>query len=268
MGTPELSVVARARRRMHREALRTFTTPFVSRSDATLLVHCGHHKAGTVWIGRVMMELCRSYGLRYRTGTTRPIAADADAVFYSNAGDFQREALTNRPFRGSHLIRDPRDLVISGYHYHLVTTESWASKPRGDYGGMSYQAYLRSLPEPEGLTAEIRWFATATGAEMAAWDYSQPEFLELRYEDLLSDEAAGFAALFGWWGFSESATMRGLEIAERLSLANGGARSTHQIRMSSPGEWKERFSEAHIAEFKSQTGDLLVQLGYVADSNW
>jgi len=133
---------------------------------------------------------------------------------------------------------------------------------------MTYQAYLRSLPEYEGLMAEIRWFSSATGAQMAAWNYRQPEFLELRYEDVLSDESASFAALFRWWGFSDAATTRGLEIAARLSRANGGARPTHQIRMSSPGEWRERLSEAHIDEFKHTTGDLLVRLGYESSTDW
>jgi len=217
---------------------------------------------------QVMVEVCRSYGLRFRVANTRTSASEADAVFYHDAGDFRREVVADRAFRGSHMIRDPRDLVVSGYEYHKVTTELWANEPRAEYGGLSYREFLRSLAEHEGLTAEIRWFATGTGAQMAAWDYGQPEFLELRYEDLIADEAGGFAALFRWWGFSQSATMRGLEVAEGLSRTNGGATRKHQIRMSSPGEWRERFSQEHVEEFKSGTGDLLLRLGYESSSDW
>lgn len=255
-------------RRVHRSALRTFTSPFADRSDVPLLVHCGHHKAGTVWIRRVILELCRSYGLRYRTGGPRPIASDADAVVFANADEFRRALLSDRSFAGSHMIRDPRDLVVSGYEYHKVTTEAWANQVRPEYGDRSYREYLCRLPDDEGLLAEIRWFGSATGPRMAAWDFDQPEFLELRYEDFLADEHAGFLDLFRWWGLNQTATDRGLEIADRLSRRNGGARSTHPIRSSLPGEWQERFTADHIEEFKSQNGDLLERLGYETSEAW
>jgi hypothetical protein len=232
-----------------------------------LIVHCGHHKAATVWFRQVLLSIIRHYGLRQQEGLSQPIAPATDVVFYAHASTFRRQQVGNRPFRGSHVVRDPRDLVVSGYEYHRVCHEPWAHKPHAAYGGLSYQDYLLSLDEHEGLTAEIEWMAARTALEMARWDYHQPEFLELRYEDALADEPGTFATLFRWYGLDEAATDRGLEAVDRLSLRRGGALPRH-ARSGQPGEWRDRFSPDHIARFKELTGDLTVQLGYESDPDW
>jgi len=39
-------------------------------------------------------------------------------------------------------------------------------------------------------------------------------------------------------------------------------------RQSMIGEWREHFEEAHVDEFKARAGDLLIELGYEASSDW
>lgn len=246
---------------------RTFTSPFEARGARPLLVHCGHHKAGTVWFRSVLLTVCRHYGLRHRNGNARPVAPDADMAFFHSSGVFDVDLLGDRPFRGSHMVRDPRDLVVSGYEYHLVTEEAWALHPEDHYGGLSYQSRLRGLNEHDGLMAEIEWVASGTAVDMAAWNYDRPEFLELRYEDVIADEAGAFDRLFRWYGFSERAVAFGLESVDRLSLRRGGAQPSH-VRSGRPGEWRSRLGPDHIAAFKELTGDLVVRLGYEATSDW
>lgn len=261
------SVVARAGRRAHRELLRSTRNPFPSRRSRRLLVHCGYHKSGTVWVRQVLLSVIRAYGLRQQEGRATTIRSDTDVAFYANAGSFRREQLGGRRFRGSHLVRDPRDLVVSGYEYHLVTKEAWTQRPDPAYGGLSYQAHLHSLNEHDGVMAEIGWLAGGTAEAMARWDYDQPEFLELRYEDAFANEQATFEKLFRWYGVDEEALALALETVDRVSLKRGGALPNH-ARSGRPGEWRSRLAPDHIDRFKELTGDLVVRLGYETGPEW
>jgi len=263
---PNLAV--RATRRVQRSTVRYLTCPFVDRSDRPLIVHCGHHKAGTVWFRRVLLDLAVPYGLRYRSGTGRPVTGDTDIAFFTNTRRFDRSVTGPRRFRGSHVVRDPRDLIVSGYEYHLVTKEAWALEPDDAYGGRSYQDHLRSLDEHRGISAEIEWFLAATAVEMRQWDYGQSEFLELRLEDVLADEHGSFDRLFRWYEFDDRAIERGHGIVERRSRRSGGARKSHPIRSSTPGEWIDRLSADHIDSVKRGLGTLLVDLGYETGPDW
>jgi hypothetical protein len=231
------------------------------------VVHCGHHKAGTVWFREVLLSVIRHYGLRQQEGLVAPIESATDVAFYAHAASFRRDQVDARPFRGSHVVRDPRDLVVSGYEYHRVCHEDWTRRPQPSYGGLSYQDHLRSLSEHDGLMAEIEWMATTTAPEMSGWDYHQPEFLELRYEEALADEQEAFATLFRWYGFDDAAVALGLEAVDRLSLRHGGAIPRH-ARAGSPGEWRDRLASDHVQRFKELTGDLTVRLGYETDPGW
>jgi hypothetical protein len=252
---------ARVRKGAQQRVRRATTNPFESGSERVLLVHCGYHKAATVWFRAVLLEVIRHYGLRRQEVRFDPIRPDTDLAFYQNCGSFHRDQVESRQFRGSHLIRDPRDLVVSGYEYHLVTVEKWVHRPNPKYGGLSHQEHLRTLSEHDGLMSEIEWFARATGAAMGAWVYHQPEFLELRYENAMADEASTFEKLFRWYGFNDHATTIGLDAVDRLSLRRGGAAPNH-ARSGRPGEWQTRLEPDHLERLRDLTDDLVVRLGY------
>jgi hypothetical protein len=271
LGPVRLAVRSRVRRLTR--------TPFDAGEDAVVLVHGAHHKVGTVWFQRVLSTVAGFYGLRFTEvpasyGTDRPApapAGDADVVVYDRANDFHPEDLGGRPYRASHLIRDPRDVVVSGYHYHLRTDESWVHEPKERYGGLGYQAYLRGLDEHDGLMAEIERSSRSTVAEMGEWDYSRPEILELRYEDAVGDEVGTFTRLFRFYGFSDAAVEKGLEIVEHFSRSGEhgpAAADDPHVRSGEPGEWRRYFAPDHVARFKQATGDLVVRLGYEGDPAW
>ncbi len=220
-----------------------------------------------MWFREVLLEVTRAYGLRFRAGTRAPVERDAEVVFFENARAFRRESLTGRAFRGSHVIRDPRDLVVSGYEYHLSTTEPWATAPDPRFGGFSYQSHLRGLDEHDGLMAEVDWLSRETAPALRDWDYGQPEFLELRYEDVVANERSAFGQLFGWYGFDQRAVAAGLDAVGRLSLRNGGAKPGH-ARSGAPGEWRDRLGQDHLDRLAELTGDLVGHLGYEADPGW
>ncbi|MGO8872610.1 MAG: sulfotransferase domain-containing protein [Acidimicrobiales bacterium] len=266
------SLATRVRVRGRQEVLRAFRNPFVSQSDRPLLVHCSHHKSGTLWFQQVLLAIVRPYGLHYQwcndNGRRGSVEPRTDVIVFGNAGtSFQRQRVGQRSFRGSHVIRDPRDVVVSGYEYHKRTHEWWVHRPNPRYGGRSYQEHLNSLNEHDGLMAEIDWVAHFTAAGMGRWDYEQPEFVEIRYEDALADQQGTFERLFHWYGLNDSAISVGMEAVERLSAANGGAVPNH-VRSGQPGEWRDRLSDDHVQYFKELTGDLVVRLGYESTSGW
>ena len=103
---------------------------------------------------------------------------------------------------------------------------------------------------------------------MGAWSYAQPEFLELKYEDLIADEAAHFARLFRHYGFSDNAVEQSTDLAMEFSFQRMAGRSIGKVKEGShlrsgkPGQWRDFLTRDHLALLRELTGDLLERLGY------
>jgi hypothetical protein len=263
---PQLSVVDRARRRTLRGYRRTTRNPFAD--QRWLLVHGAHHKAGTVWFRRVLQAVATEYGLRFFGGSQDDLPPQADLFFQDNSW-IDADAL--QAFRGSHVIRDPRDLVVSGYHYHLWTGEAWAHEPWPSLGGKTYQEHLRSLDEDGGLHAEIDRVAKMA-LDMVRWDYDDARFVNLRYEDVVADGSTAFTTIFQHYGFSDAAVARSTEIALGFTLEKAAAipkpEGKSHVRSGKPGEWRDRFTAAHLEHCKEAMADTLVALGYESGTDW
>ena len=249
--------------------------PFDPAVGAATIVHAGHHKVGTTWFGKILSDLGRHFGLRFEAvGDGGPERTDAHIVQFMHTRNFGDAVIGGRLIRGSHLVRDPRDVVVSAYHYHLWTKEPWAHRPDPAYGGISYQERLKSLPFDEGLAVEIRRTCGDEIRDMGEWDYRRPEFLELRYEDLMADEHGQFDRLFRHYGLSDAAR----EVAHRIVAANsfsarsgrrpGEVQQESHLRSGQPGEWRSVFTAEHVTLFKQLTGDIIPALGYERDSGW
>lgn len=251
-----------------RRSLRRRISPFRREAGRRLIVHCSHHKAGTLWLTNVLRALSEEFGLRTQRCGSGPIPEDTDVAVFDHSRHFDRGSLASRQFRGSHLVRDPRDIVVSGYFYHLWTDEAWVKTPRPDLDGRSYQQALQESNRHDGLLQEIRWASRATLAEMAAWNYNQPEFLELRYEELIDDAPSHFGRLFDWYGLSPTAVRQGLRIADEFAFTRQTARQIgdeaerSHLRSGQPGQWAQYLEQEHLDLLDRTTGDLLVRLGY------
>jgi hypothetical protein len=251
-----------------RKRLRKKRGPFLTQAGDPLLVHVSHHKVGTVWFMRVLAAVAESYDLRFEIIGRNLPTAGSEVFLFNNAFRFKREYFEGKTFRGSHIVRDPRDLVVSAYHYHLRTTEEWVVTPSQRWGGQSYQEYLRTLDDRDGLLAEISRCAGSEFKSMSEWDYEQPEFLELRYEDVLADESSAFDRLFHHYGFRDNECEVSVELARSFSLDVVRADKDSHVRSGRPGEWRDTFKPEHTSAFKEATGDLLVRLGYESTTDW
>ena len=231
-------------------------------------MHVGHHKVGTVWFGGILQRLAGYHGLRFHEHDLGRQIGTADVVLYRHARFFEPSELASRTFRGSHLIRDPRDVTVSGYFYHLWTDELWANVPLERFDGRSYREELNRVSRSEGLLLEIQLTAINQLKDMLAWDYDQPEFLELRYEDLVADEMGQFERILRHYGLTDEAVRRGLDAVAETSFRSVSGRKLGEVgershlRSGKPGEWREHFGPEHLELWDEIASDALTRLGY------
>src|SRR3974377_2335375 len=85
-----------------------------------------YHKSGTTLFDRVMHKLAEHLGLSIRVqyGMAYDIDRTADIVLLPHS--LLGFGLA-RDYRAVRLLRDPRDIWVSGYLYHRHTNEGWCT---------------------------------------------------------------------------------------------------------------------------------------------
>ena len=262
-------------------------TPFLDGRNPPLLVHCGYHKVGTVWFARILGRVGSRYGLKVQRGMrvrgnkVTPPLPDTGIFIDPHS---RAEGNTLPPFKGSHMVRDPRDMVISGYFYHKWTTERWVRMPgrmdgkdwgRSDWRGWTYHDILNSVDQEEGLAIEIHRASAGVLHRINSWDYDDPRFHEMQYRNVIADEDAAFATMFTHYGFTPKAVERSVEMAREFSFKNvtkrdvgEKSRGKSHLRSGQPGEWSQYFTGEHRKLFEEINPGLMVKLGYEISADW
>lgn len=183
----------------------------------------GHHKCATGWIDSVLRETCFHLGWRFRIvaqereiaphGSLGRLVADerVDLLAYINAD--ADHARTLPAHRGFHVVRDPRDVIVSGYfsHLHSHQTRDWPEL-------VPYRERLQRASKAEGLMLEME-FSRQFLEPMMRWDYDQPHVLELRLEDFSREPEAAFRRIYEHLGFLHGADPSGLAaLARRAAM--------------------------------------------------
>src|SRR5215813_832211 len=219
-----------------------------------LLAYFGHHKCGTTWIQHIIDHVCESVQLKIvHHHNEEGFGGDIEACrhkqpfefwCYSNADvTFVRDLI----LRGFHVVRDPRDIVVSGYFSHLN------SHPDREWGWLQrHRRYLRSVSKHDGLLLDMQ-FSALLMAQMLTWDYSNPNILELRFEDLIAKDVDCFTRIFSFLGLfpQRLATPQISAATTKFSfanLSNGRARgqedSSSHYRKGEPGDWRNHFDSS------------------------
>ena len=258
-----------------------------------LLAHFSYHKCLTLYFQRVMQRLATEFGFAWlpfyddATGFAEAALGRGDArlLVLTDSDTVPWQALPE--FRGSHFVRDLRDLVVSGYHYHLWTREAWCTAPgfpwhrytdRPEFAWVepdrsqrptagSYQSYLQQLGSERGLLMEML-FRTPCIEQLRRWDFGREDILELRYEDVVGNEEAAFSRLFEHYGFTPSAAARGSELVREFRLENQPRRERTHVRSGASGQWRAHFTPRHVDCAKALFGDVLTRLGYEDSDGW
>jgi hypothetical protein len=247
------------------------------------LAHCSHHKCLTEYFATVASSLYNNRFLKF-TGGYHHFDSRLDE-FYDKSDRFRIASVNNHvldldrlgpDFRISRFIRDPRDLVVSGYFYHKRGAEEWchivgpSDKDWKDVNGHvpeemgrehSFATYLQSLSEEEGLLAEIE-FRTHHFRSMGQWP-ADPRIKLFRYEEIVGNERKTFAELFSFYGISWPERAMGVLFADKYSAKKKVGTTSH-IRNPQSGQWTKHFTPKVRECFEQRYGGMLKQLGYAA----
>jgi hypothetical protein len=256
-----------------------------------LIAYFGHHKCATQWMKGLVRGIATVVGRTvHRYSHARGFAYELSAIpdpgstiiCYTNA-DFHHVAGVEN-LRGWHMVRDPRDIVVSSYfsylHSHPAQVHGGAdaaSRPRSLRGLEQYREMLQGVSQSEGLMLELQRRGTQFRV-MSEWNYDHPCLLELRMEDVTGDpisalrEITSFVGLYGTRGLDDE-WLAAIVAANDFPAYTGGRAPgdedpTSHYRKGVPGDWKLHFKSEHIDYFKQHYNDLLVQLGYEVSADW
>lgn len=159
-----------------------------------------HHKTASTW-GR-MIIVDASSALRYNL---RAIMSPPHWAGYDSPGAMVRDVQPDMlvvtdpkpelmaqlpPTLGFHVIRDPRDVVVSSYFSHMNSHPTkfwnveWAEL-------IPHREELKRLDHDAGLMKEMDFSGWMIDT-MGTWDYHQPGMLEVKMEEFTRDP-------YGWW---------------------------------------------------------------------
>ena len=246
-------------------------------------IHCSYHKCLTSYFQKVASRLFRSSlgpAGEYRHFNSRIDEFYRDCEKYAIASVNNHVLDLNRfeDVRVTRFVRDPRDLVVSGYFYHkraaepwcdivAPTQEDWAvvngTIPDLPLGSRSYARYLNEVSLEEGLLAELA-FRRDHFESMSRWDDEDSRIEVFRYEEILGHEPEVFDRIFRFFELPFSSRQIGLHYVRRFRAGNRARRPGH-IRDPRSGQWRDHFTPAVTARFNQEYGDLLDRLGYPAD---
>ena len=234
-----------------------------------LIIFCTHHKTGTVLFKEILKEISKEFQFKLQICNQSELCDDTHIWFewHSNV-DFEQ---IKRPYRCIHIIRDPRDVVVSGYFYHLRCEEDWCITPRADFNNRSYQDILKSLDQDKGIKFEMKHIAKMTIEQMLCWNYKNKYVLELKFEYLMLKYKRSFKKIFKHVGFPRHMIPYCLEIADRHNInkfPESKIKKIKHIHSKGLNKWKQYFTEKHKRDFKESLGDSLIELDYEKNYNW
>ena len=207
-----------------------------------------YHKTGTVLFEQ--RHACRRGTLRpdgrLHFGLVEKVDPAADIVLLAHS--LVGRDFAARPFRAIRVVRDPRDIWVSGYLYHRRCREEWCTNtnfdpsapityPRVDYSVEHYpeswkRAYLAQARRQvlsatifsnatgeAGLAFELAGYTGCTLDAMRGWSQATPDLLQVQLEAVMCDFDGALAAIFKHVGFSDGECAQAVELARPHDVA-------------------------------------------------
>jgi hypothetical protein len=254
-----------------------------------------HHKVGTVLFDQITRRLCGRFGWRSHTVRGPIDAPDPNAValrFWHGTPD---QLPPDPRLRVVHVVRDPREVVVSGYLYHLHTAEQWcvttpppvppptityplvpyplegcSTERRAEWletlGGRSYQENLKSRDQEAGMLFELDQYGRVTIEEMLTWSESVDErVLTVRLDDLMARYDATMLGIAHHLHLRPHERVLFARIARRHDLGRHTAAeraANAHVHDPEPDRWRRYFTDAVSERFDERFGGSLGALGY------
>lgn len=257
-----------------------------------------NHKCGTVYVNKVLDKVCKENRIvfsRYsillgtngtpfknkkftpidkyifrRKKTFKYYNPKSDIYFVPNSIYEHLLLPLKKPYKGFHVVRDPRDVIVSGYYSHKT---SHSVKNRfGKEFLIHRREQLKNITKEDGLLLEIENGYSLRN--MNTWKYDDPNILEIRFENLISDPVSTFQNVFTFFELEidDKILKNAIDFFSFKKLSggreNGQEDVSNHFRKGIPGDWKNHFNEEHKKTFKKNWGELLIKLGYEESDDW
>jgi hypothetical protein len=165
-----------------------------------------------------------------------------------------------------YIIRDPRDVACSQYHYHRKLEKIDDNSPIDRF----ISRFLAGQTCPHGSWRQnvVTWLSTRE---------NDSSFLLLRYEDMLADTARELQKVATFLGLNATAEqiaraverssagqMRKMEQAQsdKCDLIKDSRKDLSFVRAASSGGWRSELSPSLVARIETAWGPLMRHLGY------
>lgn len=218
-----------------------------------------HHRGMTTYFSAVL----RLFAHATRSPFVKQNIDDdvvANSLLLSMHSNIDFDAIS--PYRGVHVMRDPRDTVVSSYHYHRWTREPWAHK--ADQHGQTYQQRLNDMSVDDGVMLELDHFLLTYEEVLERWDMSDPNILEVKFDALLGpDRHAHYRAVFEHLGYDDrdvrlgSRLMRAFGADQRTGRQAGTTREGNHIRNTQSGQWRTILSAEQRRQLESRLAPII-----------
>ena len=165
-----------------------------------------------------------------------------------------------------YIVRDPRDVAVSQYHYHR--------KRRKIEDDLPIERFVARF-----LTGE-NWDNASWGQNVLTWvgiRDGDPRFLLLRYEDMIADTSRELRKVTAFLGLdvtdeqiaraverSSAGKMRKMEQeqSDKSGLTKGSRKDLAFVRTASAGGWRSELPSPLVARIETAWAPLMRHLGY------
>ncbi len=269
-----------------------------------LKVFFGHHKCASQWITLVIERICNELGLK---------SVCAFQYTIDNYGSLQKLIDIERPdflilpesnhkrtqeiqveYKGFHIIRDPRDIIVSCYFSHKKSHKISRFIPTAEH-----RERLQSLPKQEGLDYEIS-ISKVFIENLYEWNYNYNNIFESKFEIITNSPKNELINIFSFLDFFEENTSKLFSllcyfnrIMQKLRLNflkirlekyttkqlertlndlsfeslkagtnKGLGKTSSHYRKGSSGDWKNHLTDEQEKKILNYFPNILKKLGY------
>ncbi len=283
MGVPGLWTLRRISSKVRRKL-------FSTGLDRKILL-VNYHKVGSALIWKIFepMAIRIGWSIENIHGIVDPPPIDVDEV-QSMHGLIGPDFPINE-YRTVRFVRDPRDVIVSGFLYHRRCSEEWCNnEPSGysdlsypkvpwplrhlsedvrrdwvDYlGGISYQQNLLQLEQKDALIFEMNGYARITINSMLEW-VDDSDTLTVRLEDFSRDFEGTLASIFEWIGLEEDVSKREIALAkvhDISRMSDEQIEADSHISSADITKWRKYFDDDVERAYRGLFGDAHKTLGY------
>lgn len=257
-------------------------------ADARFICIGTHHKTGTIWMRKVFRLIANEQDIPfmqcYRAKRLADVAETGPQVIVNWSSSFPQQLMDMPHARFIHIIRDPRDVLLSGMRYHRIAplgNEKFLREERAEWGDKNYQDHLNALPDDHArLMFEMENKHDKTVREMLNWHTinagAEDRIADIKYEDLIEDTDC---AIFQ--GILERFNIEGLDIDKAVqsywdkSLFGGLAKKDDRtdrvalhVASGKKAQWVTKLPREIAESYAERYADALKKLGYAQDSDW